>query len=71
MKTETVVAAFLTFCMVTLMLIVFSLYTTANNFPPKEKQIVYTLPEKTNMPCMVYKVDGAFVIIINDEELSK
>jgi hypothetical protein len=36
-----------------------------------DEKIVYVLPEKTNMPCMIYKVDGAFVIIINDEELSK
>ena len=36
-----------------------------------DEKIVYVLPEKTNMPCMIYKVDGAFVIIINDEELTK
>jgi hypothetical protein len=37
----------------------------------KEKEIVYVLPEKTDIPCVIYKVDDAFVIIINDKELSK
>lgn len=68
MKTETVIASFLTFCMVAVMFIVFTFDPAAS---PQEKQVIYTLPEKTNMPCTIYKVDGAFVIIINDEELSK
>lgn len=59
-----VIAGFICFAII-------GLHTVAGNLPPKEKQTVYTLPEKTNMPCMIYKVEGAFVIIINDEELSK
>ena len=38
--------------------------------PPKEK-IIHVLPEKTDIPYVIYKVDDAFVIIINDKELSK
>lgn len=71
MKTETVVAFYITFAMIALMLIVLGLHTAAGNLVPQEKETVYVLPEKTNMPCMIYKVEGAFVIIINDEELSK